>query len=169
MKKILFFAAVLAAIGAGLWFGLSLLSPATTQQRPDLRLPDMQGQMRSLSEWRGKVVVLNFWATWCPPCREEIPVFIELQKRHAGRLQIIGVAVDDLAPVRDFYINEGMNYPVLIDVRGAFDISADFGNTSGSLPYSVVLDAQGNIVARRLGALTQPVLEKILQPYLDAK
>lgn len=167
MKKILFFAAALAVMGAGLWVGLALLSPATTQQRPDLRLPDMQGQMRSLSEWRGKVVVVNFWATWCPPCREEIPVFIELQKRHAGRLQIVGVAVDDLAPVQAFYKATGMNYPVLMDVRGAFDISADFGNISGSLPYSVVMDVQGNIVARKLGALTLSELENILKPYLN--
>lgn len=169
MKKILFFAVALAAMGTGLWFGQSLLSPTVAQQAPDLRLPDMQGQMHSLNEWRGKVIVLNFWATWCPPCREEIPVFIELQKRHTDHLQIIGVAMDDLAPVQAFYKDQGMNYPVLMDIRSTVDINADFGNTSRSLPYSVIIDPQGNIIARKLGKLTLPELEKILKPYLANK
>src|ERR1035438_8339651 len=83
---------------------------------PDFSLPDLTGQKLDLSSYRGKVVLLDFWATWCDPCREEIPHFVELQNRYGGQgLQIIGVSMDDAPePVRDFYQRFKMNYPVVM-------------------------------------------------------
>ncbi|MEK9133990.1 MAG: TlpA disulfide reductase family protein, partial [Pseudomonadota bacterium] len=100
----LLIAAVLALAG-GYWIAQSMRPTeqvATTLtygggELIDFTLPDLEGKKRSLHEWRGKVIVLNFWATWCPPCREEIPLFISLQKKHpADDLQVIGVAIDNL-------------------------------------------------------------------------
>ena len=166
-KRIPLFAVAIVAAVAGIWLGLSLRQPATPVARPDFTLPDMQGKPRALDEWQGKLIVLNFWATWCPPCREEIPAFIELQKRHgAGGVQVIGVAVDRLKEVAKYYREAGMNYPVLMGENDAMNIMTDFGNNTGSLPYSVILNRQGQIIARKLGTMTLPELEGILGPYL---
>ena len=124
-------------------------------------------KMHSLATWQDKVIVLNFWATWCPPCREEIPAFIELQKRHGDSgIQVIGIAVDNLREVVAYYAGAGMNYPVLIGEDGAMSVMTDFGNTTGSLPYSVILNRQGEIIARKLGVMTLVELEGIVRPHL---
>ena len=166
-KTLLFAVAVMATV-AGIWFGQSILSSRTgPAARPDFNLPDMHGKMHSLATWQDKVIVLNFWATWCPPCREEIPAFIELQKRHGDSgIQVIGIAVDNLREVVAYYAGAGMNYPVLIGEDGAMSVMTDFGNTTGSLPYSVILNRQGEIIARKLGVMTLVELEGIVRPHL---
>ena len=169
MKKILpFIILALVAIPAGLWVAQTVFSPAPAQAKTlDFSLPDMQGKMHNLSGWRNKVVVLNFWATWCPPCREEIPEFIKLQNTYGSAgVQVIGVALDNLEDVKEFYKTEGMNYPVLIGEQNAFNIMADFGETTGSLPYTVVLNTDGKIVAHKLGALDLPRMEALIKPHL---
>ncbi len=169
MKKILpFIILALVAIPAGLWVAQTVFSPPPAQAKAlDFNLPDMQGKMHNLSGWRNKVVVLNFWATWCPPCREEIPEFIKLQNTYGSAgVQVIGVALDNLEDVKEFYKTEGMNYPVLIGEQNAFNIMADFGETTGSLPYTVVLNTDGKIVAHKLGALDLPRMEALIKPHL---
>ena len=174
MKKILpLILLALVAIAAGLWAAQSLLSPAAgppavAQTKVlDFSLPDMKGKMHKLSDWRNKVVVLNFWATWCPPCRQEIPEFIQLQNKYGqSGVQVIGVAVDNLDDVKQFYQETGMNYPVLIGEQDAFNLMAEFGETTGSLPYSVILNTDGQIVAHKLGALDLPRMEALIKPHL---
>jgi thiol-disulfide isomerase/thioredoxin len=168
MKKILpFILLALVAIPAGLWVAQTVFSPAPAAAKAlDFSLPDLQGKMHKLSDWRNKVVVLNFWATWCPPCREEIPEFIKLQNLHGSGVQVIGLAVDNLEDVKEFYKAEGMNYPVLIGEQNAFDILTAFGETTGSLPYTVVLNTDGMIVAHKLGALDLPHMEALIQPHV---
>jgi thiol-disulfide isomerase/thioredoxin len=159
----------LVAIAAGVWAARSVFSPPAAEAKAlNFTLPDMQGKMHSLSDWRNKkVVVLNFWATWCPPCRAEIPDFIQLQKTYGNDgVQVIGVAVDNLEDVSAFYQSEGMNYPVLIGEQDAINIMAEFGEVTGSLPYSVVLNSDGKIVAQRLGALDLPRMEALIKPYV---
>ncbi len=175
MKKILpLIILAVVAIGAGLWAAQSLLSPASVAPSPaqtqalDFSLPDMEGKLHKLSDWRNKVVVLNFWATWCPPCRQEIPEFIQLQNKYGqSGVQVIGVAVDNLDDVKQFYQETGMNYPVLIGEQDAFNLMAEFGETTGSLPYSVVLNTHGQIVAHKLGALDLPRMEALIKPHLS--
>ncbi len=170
MKKILpFIILALVAIPAGLWVAQTVFSPAPAQAKAlDFSLPDMQGKLHSLSGWRNKVVVLNFWATWCPPCREEIPDFITLQKTYGDAgVQVIGVALDNREEVIAFYTGMGMNYPVLIGEQDAFNIMADFGETTGSLPYTVVLNTEGKIVAQKLGALDLPRMEALIKPHVS--
>lgn len=169
MKKFLpFIILALVAIPAGLWVARTMFSPAPAEAKAlDFSLPDMQGKMHSLSGWRNKVVVLNFWATWCPPCREEIPEFVKLQNTYSkAGIQVIGVAVDNLEDVKEFYQAEGMNYPVLIGEQDAINIMAEFGETTGSLPYTVVLNTDGKIVAHKLGALDLPHMETLIRPHL---
>ncbi len=135
--------------------------------RPDFSLPDVDGKMRSISEWDGKVTVVNFWATWCPPCRREIPAFIELQETYENQgLQFIGVAIDSLEKVQDFIDTMGINYPTLIGENKAIEISNDYGNQFSALPYTAIINRQGNITFVKRGELTREQVEKQIKPLL---
>lgn len=137
------------------------------KRRPDFSLPDLEGQMRSLDEWDGKLIVINFWATWCPPCREEIPVFMELQEEFADRgLQFLGIALQEAEEVRD-YVNEmGMNYPVLTGYREVIKIAAALGNYMGALPYTVVINREGVIEFVKAGPVDLDTARSTLLQYL---
>jgi thiol-disulfide isomerase/thioredoxin len=121
---------------------------------------DINGRKVSLSEFKGKVIILDFWATWCVPCKAEIPGFIELQKKYGGRgLQIIGLSVDDSMPTAKKYATEmKMNYPVLL-ADGKEDILRAY-DPIPSIPVSVVIDREGKIVSRHVGIVKMDVFEK---------
>ena len=166
-------ATALAALVAGYWLSQSLRTPTPTSQTAagtliEFTLPDLEGKLRRLSEWSGKVIVLNFWATWCPPCREEIPLFIDLQRKYAGRgLQVIGIAIDKKEDVAAYRAAMGINYPLLIGAEDALAIMARYGNSYGSLPYSVIISSHGEIIAHKQGAYTRPELEKLVIPLFS--
>ena len=121
---------------------------------------DIDGKKVSLSQFKGKVIILDFWATWCVPCKAEIPDFIELQKKYGAQgLQIIGLSVDDSMAMAKKYATEmKMNYPVLL-ADGKEDILRAYDPIK-SIPVSVVIDRQGRIVARHLGIAAMDVFEK---------
>jgi cytochrome c biogenesis protein CcmG/thiol:disulfide interchange protein DsbE len=125
---------------------------------PDFALPDLAGKQVNLSSYRGQVVLLDFWATWCGPCREEIPHFVQLQNKYANQgLQIIGVSMDDGPdPVRDFYRLFQMNYPV---VMGNAKTGELYGGVLG-LPIAFLIGRDGRITARHIGAINFAALEK---------
>lgn len=136
-------------------------------QRPAFELPDLQGKPRRIEEWDGKVVLVNFWAAWCPPCRREMPGFIELQEQYGDKgLQIVGVAIDEHQAVEDFADTLGVNYPVLIGQREASRIAREYGDSMGALPYSVLLDREGKIRFIRPGELKRETLEGQLKALL---
>ncbi len=124
---------------------------------PDFDLPQLNGGQLKLSAYRGKVVLLDFWATWCDPCREEVPHFIDLQNRYGpSGLQILGVSMDDSPePVRDFYQQLGMNYPV---VMGNARIGELYGGVLG-LPIAFVIDRDGRIQDKHIGAVNLAIIE----------
>ena len=133
----------------------------------DFLLPDLAGKRHSLADWRGKLVVLNFWATWCPPCRSEIPGFVRLQQRY-GRagLQIVGISVDDPGAVAQFWQAMKINYPLLLADDSVYDLMAAYGNREAGLPYSVVIRPDGGTATTRLGAYGEKELESLLVPLL---
>ncbi len=165
-KNLLFFIAGLLALGSGFYVQKSVTAAADRQQAdalPGFKFPDIQGQSHTISEWRGKVLVINFWATWCPPCRREIPEFIELQKQFASKnLQFIGIAIEDKQPVEEYLDFAKVNYPVLIAGDAGIELSWRLGNTANTVPFTVIVDQQGRIRHRHSGIFSrQQVLEQI--------
>jgi peroxiredoxin len=130
----------------------------------DFSLPDLNGVKHDIHEWDGRVIVLNFWATWCPPCRKETPMFVELQdKLRKKGLQFVGVAIDDHDKVKEFKDTFSINYPVLVGVDNAIEVAKVYGNRFGALPYTVIIDRKGKIVFVQRGKLERDVLEKNLK------
>jgi thiol-disulfide isomerase/thioredoxin len=142
-------------------------SPLQGILAPDFSLPQLTGQRLELSAYRGKVVLLDFWATWCDPCREEIPHFVDLQKKYGGQgLQIIGVSMDDEpGPVRDFYQRFEMNYPV---VMGNAKIGELYGGVLG-LPIAFLIGRDGSIYAKYIGATDIAVFEREILRLLQGR
>jgi thiol-disulfide isomerase/thioredoxin len=129
---------------------------------PDLTLPGLDGTSHRLSEWSGHPLLVNFWATWCEPCRREIPLLKSLRSEHvAKRLEIVGIAIDYRDPVRKYVIDNRMNYPVLLGEHGGLEAAAAFGMDT-VLPFSVFADAGGQVVALKVGELHRDEAELIL-------
>jgi thiol-disulfide isomerase/thioredoxin len=135
---------------------------------PEVQRPDLDSKPHSLGEWRGKLVLVNFWASWCAPCREEMPLLDRTQQRLAGKgLQIVGIANDNAAATREFLGTVPVQYPILIDDpdKGE-DLSELFGNARDVLPYTVLIGRDGKILARRPGNFDEATLEAWLAPHL---
>ena len=146
-------------------------APAATAARelprPDFSLPDVDGRTRHVSEWQGKVLVINFWATWCPPCLEEIPMFNALQEELGGRgLQFLGVAIDEVENVRAFAEEHAMRYPTLHGQLDAIDIGKRYGNTLGALPYTIVVGRDGSIAHTHAGPLDRATTTTLVEALL---
>jgi thiol-disulfide isomerase/thioredoxin len=139
-------------------------NPIIGQTRPEFAMMDIEGNIRNIKEWDGQVVLLNFWATWCPPCLREIPDFIEVQHELAEHdFQIIGIAVDNETDVRDFVNTMSMNYPVMAGEMEAIELSQRYGNSIGGLPFSAVIDKNGKITHTITGELSKDRLKSILE------
>jgi peroxiredoxin len=145
--------------------GVSVTNIAKHPLAPEFSLPELTGQTLDLSAYRGKVVLLDFWATWCDPCREEIPHFVELQIKYRDQgLQIIGISMDDgPEPVRDFYQRFHMNYPVAM---GNAKIGELYGGVLG-LPIAFLIGRDGRIEAKHIGATDIPVFEREIKALLQ--
>jgi thiol-disulfide isomerase/thioredoxin len=168
-KKLFYIIPVaLAALATGIWFAQTRYAPQAPAAPPDalwqLSFPDQRGQPQALSQWRGQVVVLNFWASWCAPCREEMPDFVALRTQyHAQGIEFVGIAIDNSANVTQFLQQMPVNYPILIGEGAAHSLARRLGNPSGALPYTIVLDRNGNVVLSHLGRLPRAALEATLQ------
>jgi len=155
------------ALAAG--FGLALWDRESADPSAllALSLPDLDGTPQSLMQWRGKVMVVNFWATWCGPCREEMPEFVRAQREFGPKgLQFVGIAVDQRDKVAQFAKEFDLNYPALIGGYEAMDVAKPLGNRLAALPFTVVLDRQGRIVHTQLGPLKPGVLRSIVSDLL---
>ena len=112
-------------------------------------LPDLEGRPQALDQWRGKVLVLNFWATWCAPCREEIPILVKLQKKYGAQgLQFVGIAIDHAEKVGPYAAEMGMNFPILIGSFDAIELTRRLGNRAGALPFTVIVTRDGRIASK---------------------
>jgi len=139
----------------------------TLMRRPDFALEDVHGKIHHMKEWDGKVVMLNFWATWCPPCQREMPAFVQLYENYKDQgFTIIGVAVDEKQPVIDFIDPLGVDYPILIGNKDGISLSQSLGNRMGVLPYTVFIDRQGRVVSQRPAEISYQQAEALIKPLL---
>jgi thiol-disulfide isomerase/thioredoxin len=159
---------VAAGAGAYLWFQRSAPEPAAAATPPEqaassgalvaelptFRLADREGQLRSLQDWPGQALIVNFWATWCAPCRREIPLLQQLQRDHAGEgFQVIGIAVDFRDKVLAYADEMQIDYPLLIGEQDGLDAAASFGVEAVGFPFTVFSDRKGRVVTAHLGEL----------------
>ena len=129
-----------------------------------LGFPDGQGREQPLAQWRGQVLVLNFWASWCAPCREEMPDFAAMRTLYRSKgVEFVGIAIDNQANVAQFLQQHPVNYPILIGEGAAHSLARQLGNPSGALPYTIVLDRNGSIVLSHLGRLPRAALDAALR------
>jgi thiol-disulfide isomerase/thioredoxin len=154
--------AALGGIGLGLWL----------ERRPDaagaddaglwnLRLPRPGGGEWSFAQWRGRPLLLNFWATWCPPCVTEMPLLARFHReRRAAGWQVVGIAIDQEKAVREFVEAHGIDFPIALGDSRGLALSQALGNSAGGLPFSVVFGVDGKPRARKLGALDEALLER---------
>lgn len=137
-------------------------------KRQNFTLPDLNGQQQEFSQWNDKVVLLNFWATWCPPCRREMPDFVEVYNQYKDKgFVIVGVGTDAPQKVAAFVKQLNVSYPILVGERQAMQISYQYGNHSGALPYSIIIDRQGIIRYRAGGWMSRQKLLSQIEPLLD--
>jgi len=138
--------------------------------RPLFELADQDGVRRSIAEWDGRALMINFWATWCPPCRREIPLLNELQARYAPRgFQVVGIAVDFREDVLAYMRETPIDYPVLIGEQDALDAARAFGMETMGFPFTVFTDSRGRIVTVHLGELHPPQADVILAAVEDVE
>jgi peroxiredoxin len=172
------FALACFAVGVGLyWFVFQPAKqphPINTkvlslidQPRPDFSLHDTSDKPHDIKEWDGKVILLNFWATWCPPCRREIPAFISMyEKYHAKGFVIVGVALDSKQNAIDFVDPMGINYPILVADQTGIALTQEYGNDLGVLPYTVIIDRKGVIRHTVRHELSLQEAEQLVTPLL---
>lgn len=168
-------AIVAAALGAGAaWL---LHTPETPpdiprssipEYAPDFALRDLEGNMRAFSEWEGRILIVNFWATWCAPCRREIPVLVALQAAHPeDQLTVLGIAIDEDDAVREYAGQIGMTYTTLVGQLDAIQVSGRYGNHIGAMPYTVIVGPDRRIHWVHAGEVTAPMLDEALAPLLS--
>ena len=142
-------------------------SAEPTDNAPDFRFTDQHGKEHRFSDWDGRVRVVNFWATWCPPCVHEIPMLVSIQESfRAHGVQFIGVAVDDPDGAFAMAKELGMNYPTMADSRRTIDLLHAYGNRAAALPFTAFVDPEGLIRDRHVGALTLEQTQETIQALL---
>jgi peroxiredoxin len=133
--------------------------PAQLDTLPDFRLPDLEGREIASADWSGKVLVLNYWATWCPPCLNEMPLLSRAQDTLGDRgVQVVGIAIDRRSDVKGFLAKHPVSYPILIGNPEAVELARQLGNLTQGLPFTAIFDRKGRRVYGRTGELASDEL-----------
>lgn len=181
LKKILFgigYLAVMLGLGFAIYY--YFLNPNSTLNKPNneysklstkaffaASLPDENGVTQALNQYKGKIIVLNFWATWCPPCREEMPELSQLHtENQSNNVVVLGIAIDDIGLVKEFTRETPVSYPLFAAEDEGMALGSDLGNDKGVLPYTVIINANGHVVKTYFGRINKALLEASLKPLL---
>ncbi len=158
-KSLLLILIAVLFTGIGIYFGAKRFQPAAPADTAvgalmQLTLPDPAGKQRKMSEWQGKVLLVNFWATWCPPCVAEMPELEALQAERGSKgLQIVGIGIDSPSNIREFSEKHKITYPLLVGGLQGTDVSRSFGNETGGLPFTVLIGTDGTVKQAYMGRL----------------
>lgn len=181
LKKILFgigYLVVMLGLGFAIYY--YFLNPNSTLNKPDSQystlstqtlfaanLPNENGIAQALNQYKGKIIVLNFWATWCPPCREEMPELSQLHTENQTKnVVVLGIAIDEIGLVKEFTHDTPVSYPLFAAEDEGMTLNYDLGNDKGVLPYTVIIDANGKVVKTYFGRISKALLETTLRPLL---
>jgi len=138
-------------------------SGVSTQALFAASFPDENSKLQKLNQWQGKIIVLNFWATWCPPCREEMPELSALNTQYQNKnVIILGIAIDEIGLIQEFVKENKLSYPLLAAEDSGMELAAGLGNNKGVLPYTVIIRPDGTVAKTYLGRVTKPLLEDTL-------
>lgn len=140
---------------------------ASGRKAPDFSLNQLNGGKMNLSDYKDRFVVLNFWASWCAPCRAEIPAFNEVQAEYKDKgVTFLGIAIEDKEDVERFLQQVPMDYATSYGVEDAYEVSAKYGNPHGALPYTLLIDTKQNIVESHNGQISKKMLQELLTKHL---
>lgn len=135
--------------------------------RPEFNLESNKGGSITPADFSGKTLLINFWATWCSPCRQEMPMLMDLQRQYGSDgLQIVGIALDDARTASSFVETFGITYPILVGLEDVFAASAAYGNEEGVLPYSVLVDKKGIVRWQHAGIIREEKITSLLSDLL---
>ncbi len=158
-KSLLLILIAVLFTGIGVYFGAKRFQPAPPADTAvsalmQLAMPDPVGKQRKMSEWQGKVLLVNFWATWCPPCVAEMPELEALQAERGSKgLQIVGIGIDSPSNIREFSEKHKITYPLLVGGLQGTEVSRSFGNETGGLPFTVLIGTDGMVKQAYMGRL----------------
>jgi peroxiredoxin len=165
LKKITAFVVIAVLFTAiGIYLGVKRFQPSAPADTAvaalmQVSMKDSSGKQRKMSEWQGKVLLLNFWATWCPPCVSEMPELVALQNELAGKnLQVVGIGIDSPSNIREFAEKHQITYPLLLGGLEGSELSRQFGNQSGGLPFTILIGPDGSVRQTYMGRLN---MEKV--------
>ena len=179
MQKLGVLLVAVAALMAGLYLSANLNQPTPEavylsansdlvgSYRPDFHLGSSTGEFVTPSDFAGKTLLINFWATWCEPCRKEMPMLNDLQAQYGpAGLQVIGIALDDVQSVRDFAEKLGITYTILVGEADVMETNRAYGNVTGMLPFSVLVDKEGVIRWQYAGEIQQDEISNLFDDLL---
>jgi len=165
MKQGSLMAVVLAACAVAGFFTYRMITvsptPAPQTSLPAFVLTTTEGEQRDITEYLGKPMVLNFWATWCPPCLREMPLLVDLHARHGDQVQVVGVAIDRMESVLEFMQKLAVDYPVLVGEQDAMEAAGLFGDAFIGLPFTVFVGAAGDVLGVHTGEIHTPDMAPI--------
>jgi peroxiredoxin len=164
-------------LAAGCWLLIAASPHAQPSQAsdsgrpaiPDISYPDLSGESHNLQQWKGRVLLLNFWASWCAPCLAEIKHLVEFQRKFGSHgLQIVGLGLDEPRKLQNVQRSFQINYPILVaDQKQSRSILNEWGNKTGLIPYTVVFDRQGKVVRAHRGIIDEQQFETLVMPLLE--